>query len=109
MTETPTIYETNIEAVEAAKLGSEMAKQCDLAIKRALDHYFQFDGGDPKQWDEDAIAELGQLVHISDGSVEFWMGDCKLVTFGKLEISVEIIYGAPLTMFNHSVTEHWAE
>ena len=95
-------------AVEASMLGSELGKACDRVIARAIDFYFQTDGGDPSPWDEETIAELGALVHSYDGTIEFHMGEMKLITFGPLEMSVEIIHGAPLTMFKSKFTEHFA-
>lgn len=93
---------------EAAALGSEIAKAADRAIARAIDFYFQTDGGDPSPWDEEAIGELGALVHSFDGTIEFHMGEMKLLTFKPLEMSVEIIYGAPLSMYKHEIIEHFA-
>ena len=94
---------------EGARLAATLQKDADKAITRALNHYFKFDDGDPMEWDEEVIGELGKLVHQADGTIEFWMGDCHLITFSPMEMSVDIVFGAPLSTFNHTATEHWLD
>ena len=101
----PTMLDLPID-FNAAMLGSELANHHEAAIKKALDYYFGLQDI-VQPWDETTIEALGKLVHVYDGSIEFWMGETKLITFSPLEMSVEIICGAPQAMFSSATEEHY--
>jgi hypothetical protein len=82
----------------AASMATDLAANMEREIEKALRHFY---GGD--DWDEDHLSVAGALVHCADGSVEFCIDMEPLVTFGPIEVSVEIVGTQVQAHLKHSI------